>query len=121
MIDSPPVKLALARGLHTLIYGVMALATIVLLYIGVTGNFMVGLWIVVPLLAVEIAVFGTCGLRCPLTAVVDRYAGPSVHVSDTYLPEAFTRHTLTIFGPVLPIAFMLLSTRLTGLIGQAHG
>lgn len=121
MMARQPVKLALARGVHTLIYGVMASATIALLYIGVTGRFMAALWVVVPLLAIEIAVFETCGLRCPLTAVVDRYAGASLHVSDTYFPEALTRHTLSIFGPVLPLAFMLLAARSVGLIGMSHG
>ncbi|CAN5385545.1 hypothetical protein BH10PSE1_BH10PSE1_30020 [soil metagenome] len=121
MSNVPVVRLALARAVHTLIYLVMSGATLGLLYIGMTGRFMAGLWIIVPLLAVEIAVFGLSGLRCPMTAIVDRYAGPASHVADTYLPEALTRHTLAIFGPVLPIAFMLLSARLTGLIGQAYG
>lgn len=116
-----PVKLALVRGVHTLIYGLMALSTFVLLYIGVTGRFMIGLWIALPLLAIEITVFTFSGLKCPLTALVGRYAGDSVHVPDTWLPEALTRRTLVIFGPVLPFAFMLLAARWLGLIGQSDG
>lgn len=113
-----PLKLTLARGLHTLIYGVMAASTLAALYIGVTGRPMAGLWIVVPLLTIEVVVFVASGLRCPLTAVVNRFAGGPGRVSDTFLPEALTRRTLAIFGPVLPAAFLLLAARWAGLIGQ---
>ena len=113
-----PLTLTLARGLHTLIYGVMAASTLALLYIGVTGRLMEGLWIVVPLLTVEIVVFVGSGLRCPLTAVVDRCAGGPGRVGDTFLPDGLTRHTLAIFGPVLPVAFLLLAARWAGVIGQ---
>ena len=115
---STPLKLTLTRGLHTLIYGVMAASTLALLYIGVTGRLMAGLWIVVPLLTIEIVVFVASGLKCPLTAVVDRYAGGLGRVADTFLPDALTRHTMAIFGPVLPAAFLLLAARWAGLIGQ---
>lgn len=111
------LNLGLARGLHTLIYGVMSASTLALLYIGVTGRLMGGLWVVVPLLTIEIAVFVSSGLKCPLTAVVDRCAGGSGRVADTFLPEGLTRHSLVIFGPVLPVAFMLLAARWAGMIG----
>lgn len=113
-----PLNLTLARGLHTLIYGVMAASTLALLYIGLTGRLMAGLRLVVPLLTIEILVFAANGCRCPLTAMVDRYAGGPGRVADTFLPTALTRHTLAIFGPLLPVAFLLLAARWAGLIGQ---
>lgn len=116
-----PLVLCAARGLHTLIYGVMAFATVGLLYVGVTGRFVPTLWLLVPLLSVEIGVFTASGLRCPLTAVVDRFAGTGMRVADTYLPETLTRHTLAIFGPILPIAFMLLAARWAGIIAEGRG
>jgi hypothetical protein len=116
-----PLALSAARGLHTLIYGVMAFATAGLLYVGVTGRFLPALWLLVPLLSVEIVVFAASGLKCPLTAVVDRFAGTGVHVADTYLPETLTRHTLAIFGPILPIAFMLLAARCAGVVAEGAG
>ena len=111
------VMVTLVRALHTGVYAIMAAATLALLAIGLTGQFMAALWLVVPLLVIEIAVFGLSGLKCPMTAWVDRYAGPSRHVADTYLPEAPTRRALAIFGPVLPIAFILLLARWVGLLG----
>lgn len=116
-----PLALAAARSLHTLIYGVMALATVGLLYVGVTGRFLQTLWLLAPLLSVEVMVFAASGLKCPLTALVDRFAGVGAPVADTYLPERLTRHTLAIFGPVLPVAFMLLAARWTGIIAEGAG
>lgn len=87
-----------------------------LLYIAITGRFMTGLWVVVPLLAIEIVAFTASGLTCPLTAVVDRSAGATGRVSDTFLPERLTRHTLAIFGSVLALAFMLLAAHGAGII-----
>ena len=95
-----PLNLTLARSLHTLIYAVMAASTLALLYIGLTGRLMAGLW------------------TCPLTAVVDGVAGGAGRVADTFLPDGLTRQTLAIFGPVLPIAFPLLVARWAGVIGQ---
>ena len=111
------MALVAARGLHTAIYMVMAFSTLAVLYIGVSGRLLPSLWVFLPLLAAEIAVFAVSGLKCPLTAVVDRYAGQDVDVADTYLPERLTRHTLAIFGPILPVAFMLLAARWAGVIG----
>ena len=110
--------LVLVRSVHTLIYVVMSLSTLLLLYIGISGHLMVLLWGVVPLLTVEVVVFAASGMKCPLTAVVNRYSGGALHVADTYLPEAFTRHTLAMFGPVLPIACTLLAARAAGIIGS---
>lgn len=106
------------RGLHTLIYCVMALSTVVLLYVALTGHLLVALWVVAPLLAIETLVFTVSGLKCPVTALVDRYAGPAGPVSDTFFPQRVTRHTLTVFGPMLAIAFILLAARWAGLISE---
>lgn len=107
------------RGLHTLIYAVMAGSTLTLMFVAITGRLLGTLWIVGPLLSVEVLVFVTSGLKCPLTAVVDRLARGPGSVPDTYLPDRLTRHTLVIFGPVLPVALMLLVARATGIIGAA--
>lgn len=109
-------RIAGVRGLHTLIYLVLAASTLILLSVGITGRFMALLWIVGPLLAVEIVVLLLNGARCPLTAVVDRLSGAPGSVSDTWLPEALTRRTLAIYGPMLAIGLILLAARGAGVI-----
>jgi len=107
------------RSLHTVIYFVMAGSTLTLIFVAITGRLLGALWIVGPLLTVEVLVFVTAGLKCPLTEVVDRLARTPGSVPDTYLPDWLTRQTLLIFGPVLPVALMLLVARATGIIGGA--
>lgn len=107
------------RGLHTLIYLVLAASTLTLLWVGITGRFLAVLWIVGPLVAIEIAVLLSNRARCPLTAVVDRLSGEAGSVSDTLLPEALTRRTLALYGPLLAIGVILLAARGAGIIGGA--
>jgi hypothetical protein len=107
---------AIIRGLHTVIYGVMAASTLILLYIGTTGRHAAWLWGAEALLAIEVAVLLGNGFKCPLTAVVDRYAGGPGRVPDTFLPEGLTRRTLWIFGPMLTLALLLLAARQIGLL-----
>lgn len=104
-------RLFAVRALHTLIYVVMAIGTLVIVYAGVTGARGPWLWAALGLLAVETVVFVASGLRCPLTATVDRYAG-GVPVSDTFFPERLTRHTLAVFGPLLALGVVLVVARL---------
>lgn len=110
-------RIVAVRGLHTLIYLVLAASTLILLWAGITGRFMAVLWIVGPLLAIEIAVLLLNGAKCPLTAVVDRLSGAPGSVSDTFLPEPLTRRTLALYGPLLAIGLILLAARGAGIIG----
>jgi membrane protease YdiL (CAAX protease family) len=107
------------RGLHTLIYLVLAASTLILLWVGATGRFPAVLWIVGPLVAIETVVLLSNRARCPLTAVVDRLSGAAGSVSDTFLPEALTRRTLVLYGPLLAIGLVLLAARGAGMIGRA--
>lgn len=109
-------RLTLVRALHTVIYIVMAASTLVVLYAGVVGAW--GAWIVTALglVGVETVVFVGAGLKCPLTALVATYGATTGPVSDTFLPERLTRHTLLIFGPLLALGVALLAARLSGVL-----
>jgi hypothetical protein len=104
-------RLAFVRALHTAIYGVMASASVAVLYGGVTGRAGPWLWIAACLVLIESAVFIACGMKCPLTAVVRRYDPTGGLVSDTFFPKALTRHTLRVFGPMIAVGFVLLLIR----------
>jgi hypothetical protein len=60
---------------------------------------------------IEAAVFGSSGMKCPLTALVARYDPTGGDVSDTWLPKRLTRHTLTVFGPLLAVGLLGLAIR----------
>lgn len=104
-------RLRLVRAIHTVIYVVMASASFVMLYAGVTGAHGRWLWLAAGLMTVEIVVFIGSGLRCPLTAIAVKNGATREGVSDTFLPERMTRHTLQFFGPLILLAMALLAGR----------
>lgn len=98
------------RLLHTVIYVVMAASALIVLFAGLTG--LHGPWLppALVLIVIESVVFADYGLKCPLTAVVDRLADGQA-VSDTLMPERLTRHTFKIFGPIVVVGLALLAAR----------
>lgn len=103
-----PQRLALVRALHTAIYLAMASSVLVVLFAGLSGAHGAWLWIAGGLVAIECLVFAASGMKCPLTAVAARY-GPDV--SDTFLPERFTRLTFVIFTPLIVAGALLVLAR----------
>ncbi len=102
--------LAITRAIHTVIYAVMASATFVVLYAGVTGMAGAWLWAALGLVGVESAVFLGNGFRCPLTAVAVHFGADEG--ADTCLPERFTRYTFRVFGPLIVVGVALVALRL---------
>ncbi|WP_029042302.1 hypothetical protein [Cucumibacter marinus] len=109
-------RLAAVRFVHTAIYVVMAISTFVLLYAGVTGSSGTWLWVALGLLAIETVVFLGNGMRCPLTALAERYGAEDGRVFDTFLPERVTRYTFRFFGTIMVAGLLLLVARWAGLI-----
>ena len=109
-------RLALIRTLHTAIYLVMAVATFVPVYAGLTGAEGTWLWIALVLLGVEVMVYLGNGMKCPLTALAVRYGAEGGYVFDTFLPERATRYTFNFFGTVMLVGLLLLVLRWVGLL-----
>lgn len=106
------------RGIHTLIYVVMAASTFVLVFAGVTGTDGWWLWAAMVLLGVEIVVFVGSGMKCRLTALAVRYGAEKGYAFDTFLPERVTRYTFQFFTSVMLIGLVLLALRWLGVIGS---
>jgi hypothetical protein len=102
------------RAVHTAVYVVMAFATFVVLYGGVTGAHGAWLWTALALVAAESVVFVGNGFRCPSTALAARYGGGGAAASDTYFPERLTRHTFQVFGPLIVVGVTLVAARQLG-------
>jgi hypothetical protein len=110
-------RLAVVRGVHTLIYVVMSASVFVMLYAGMSGASGAWLWPALALVAIESVVFVGNGLRCPFTALARRYSGEENPVSDTFFPERMTRHTFAVFGPMILIGLAFLVVRWVGMFG----
>ena len=104
-------RLMWVRVLHTAIYVVMASCVFIVLYAGLTGVHGRWLWVASGLVALEAVVFAASGMKCPLTAVAVKYGAGEGPLFDTFLPERFTRHTFTIFAPLMAAGFALLGAR----------
>lgn len=104
-------RLLCVRLLHTAIYGVMATASLLVLYGGITGAGGPWLTVAVGLAVIESLVFVASGLKCPLTAVAVKYGAGQDGLFDTFIPERFTRHTFRIFGPMILLGLVLLAVR----------
>jgi hypothetical protein len=113
-----PQRLALVRGIHTLIYVVMAASTFVLVHAGLTGRHGRLLWVALALLGLETVVFVGNGLKCPLTALAVRYGADKGYAFDTFLPERVTRYTFAFFGSLMLVGLSLLALRWLALIGS---
>lgn len=105
-------RLTLVRAIHTAIYVVMASASFVVLYAGVTGAYGGWLWVAAGLVTIETLVFAASGMRCPLTAIAVKNGATRKGLADTFLPERVTRHTLQFFGPLIVLAFGLIAGRI---------
>lgn len=77
-------RLPILRGVHTVIYIVVASSIFVILYAGLTGSQGVWLWTALALVGVEIVVFIGAGLKCPLTAIAVSYGATKGAVFDTF-------------------------------------
>ena len=107
-------RLALVRGIHTVIYIVMAASTFVLVYAGLTGSRGWWLWVALALLGTETVVFAGNGMKCPLTALAVSYGAEKGYAFDTFLPERVTRHTFRFFGSLMLLGLVLLALRWVG-------
>ena len=99
------------RLLHTVIYVVMATASVLVLYGGISGARGPWLIVAVALVVIESLVCYHSGLKCPLTAVAVKYGAGQDGLFDTFMPEWFTRHTFRIFGPMILLGLALLAAR----------
>jgi hypothetical protein len=108
IVSSDPAKLAIVKVVHTIIYIVMASASIYVFVAGVTGRRDRLLPLAVALVALEGVVFFAHGMRCPLTQLARRYGDPSGHVGDTLFPEACTRYTFRAFGTLYGLGVVLI-------------
>ena len=88
----------------------MATATVYVFICGVMGRRDHVLAVAMSLVALEGVVFFVNGMRCPLTALANRYGDPNGHVGDTLFPEACTRYTFRAFGTLYAIGLILVGT-----------
>jgi hypothetical protein len=104
-------KLAIVRWVHSVVYLVMAGATLWVVYCGIVGRRDRSLAVAAGLVAFEGIIFFANRMRCPLTALAQRYGDPTGHVGDTLFPERCTRYTFRVFGTLYALGLLLVALR----------
>src|SRR5689334_125673 len=105
-------KLFLIRTLHTIIYIIMASATVFVVVSAVTGYSGVILFVALGLVGIESVVFFTNGMKCPLTGLAKKYGADKGYAFDTFLPEALTKYTFRFFTSLFVFGLILLAARI---------
>lgn len=99
------------RSVHSVIYLVMASATLWVLYCGIVGRRDSSLALAISLVTLEGLVFFGNRMRCPLTALAQRFGDPTGHVGDTLFPECCTGYTFRVFGALYILGLLLVAQR----------
>lgn len=99
--------LKVIKIIHTIIWIVMALATLYILYAGLTNTFDIFLYISIALLTAETIVLILNKWTCPLTPIARNYTDDRKDNFDIYLPEGLARYNKIIFGSIFVIGIIL--------------
>ncbi|MBU1038983.1 hypothetical protein KKC17_01985 [Patescibacteria group bacterium] len=100
-------SLTFIKSLHTIIWLIMAVATIYILYAGLTKTFNIWLWISIGLLVMESIVLLINRWTCPLTPVAMKYTTDRQDNFDIYLPLIMAKYNKIIFGTIFAIGLLL--------------
>jgi len=103
--------LIMIKVTHTLIWLVMALATLYIFFCGLTGKEGWLLWLSIILLSMESVILIANGWRCPLSSAAAVYTNNKKDNFDIYLPEWLAKHNKTIFGAIFITGLALVIIR----------
>lgn len=104
-------RLAIVRAVHTAIYLSVSVGVGIVLFAGLTGLHGAWLGVALALVGTECVIFVGNGMKCPLTAIAEKYGAGRDGRFDTFLPERLTRHTVAIFTPLILLGVVLLAAR----------
>ena len=110
-------RLTAVRIAHDTVYVVMSVATLAVLYAGLTGAQGRWLGVALALIAIEIAVFVGFGLRCPLAILARKYGAETGHAFEVWLSARMARVAFVAVDAVAAIGLALLAARWRGIIG----
>ena len=108
---SPHVALLTIKTVHTVVWSIFVAAIV-----GVPIAARLESWLVagvlVGLVSAECVVLALNGMRCPLTAIAERYTDDRRANFDIWLPEWLARHNKQIFGAAFVLGLIYTATRL---------
>ena len=100
-------KVILIKLAHTVIWFIMALASIYILYAGITKTESAWLWISIALLCFESLVLVFNKWTCPFTPMAMKYTSERTDNFDIYIPKIIARYNKVIFGTIFVVGLVL--------------
>jgi hypothetical protein len=108
---SPRAALLTIKTVHTVVWS-MFVAAIVGMPIAARLDRWVVVGVLVALVSAECLVLAANRMRCPLTAIAERYTDDRRANFDIWLPEWLARHNKSIFGTMFVIGLIYTATQL---------
>ena len=99
--------LTVIKFVHTLVWVIMATATLYIIYAGVTNTFNTTLTISIFLLTLETLVLLFNKWKCPLTPLAEKYTSERTSNFDIYLPNWLAKYNKQIFGTLFLFGILL--------------
>ncbi|MFZ5390830.1 MAG: hypothetical protein ACOZAJ_00960 [Patescibacteria group bacterium] len=100
-------SLTFIKSLHSIIWFIMAAASIYILYAGLTKTFDIWLWLSIGLLVMESIVLLVNRWTCPLTPLAMKYTADRQDNFDIYLPLFIAKYNKIIFGTIFAVGLLL--------------
>ena len=100
-------KIILIKSAHTVIWSIMALASIYILYAGITKTESMWLWFSIALLCFESLVLIFNKWTCPFTPIAMKYTSDRADNFDIYIPRIVAKYNKVIFGAIFTVGFIL--------------
>ena len=97
--------------LHTLIWAVLASATLLVFYAGVFNHINVYTWVSVGMVIVEGIILVLFRWSCPLTVIARKYSDSTKDNFDIFLPNWLAKHNKTIFTTLFLVGLVLVLFR----------
>ena len=104
-------QLLTIKLLHTLIWAVLASATLLVFYAGVFNHINVYTWISIGMVIVEGIILMLFRWSCPLTVVARKYSDSTQDNFDIFLPNWLAKHNKTIFTTLFLVGLVLVLFR----------
>ena len=106
--------LVFIKLVHTLIWIVLAGATLYIFYSGISGRITTYTWIAIAMIIAEGIVLLLFKWACPLTVMARKYSDSDKDNFDIYLPNWLARHNKLIYTTLFVVICILLAFRLHG-------
>ena len=101
-------KIFIINAFHVTIYAVMVLSIFYIIYAATAKVFGPILIATLTLLVIEVTVFVSCGMRCPITDLSQKYGSENGYAFERYLSKKTADRVFNFFRALLIASIILL-------------